>query len=65
MARVAKIKGDPISVVTITPGVAEYHLTTGESEGDIRVTPVVFGRVQNTDAFVVPQSVLTALRKVK
>lgn len=63
MARVAKLAGETLSVLTVTEGV-EYHLTTGTNEGDIRVTPKVFGKFVNTSAFEVPQIVVNGIRGI-
>lgn len=60
MARVAKLNGTPIRTVNIAPQV-DYHLTTGDAEGDVRVTPEVFGRIQNDVSFNIPAVILADL----
>lgn len=60
MARVAKLNGNIIRTVNIAPQV-DYHLTTGDAEGDVRVTPEVFGRIQNDVSFNIPAVILADL----
>lgn len=73
MARVAKIQGDVIDTVVVVPGVAEYVISTFDSPNlvdgatvqDIRVTPVILGKPQNTTGFTIPNHLLASIKKIK
>lgn len=63
MARVAKLAGDTLTVIPVGPQV-EYHLTTGENDGDIKVTPKAFGKFLNSNAFTVPALVVSSIQSL-
>lgn len=63
MAKVATIKGDHLFTIKVAKGVS-LHLTNAEdSEGDsvVRVTPEIFGKLQNSQAYEIPQIVVDTL----
>lgn len=62
MARVAQIKGDVQDIVTVIPKTVEYSISTVEDE-NVRVTPIILGKVQNTSAFEIPKVIVDYLVK--
>jgi hypothetical protein len=64
MPKVAQLSGESISTINVAAGV-DLHLTTGEAEGDVKVTPFVFGKFQNSAAFNIPAIVVAELKALK
>lgn len=62
MPKAATLNGERITTVKFAPGVL-FHLTTGDDEGDIRVTPEIFKKLQNSSAFNIPALVVSAIGK--
>lgn len=63
MARVAKLSGDTLSVIAVGPQV-EYHVTKGENDGDLNVTPKAFGKFLNSSRIVIPALVVEGIRNL-
>jgi hypothetical protein len=67
MARVAKIQGDVFDTIVVQAGVVEYVLSNNvtPNDSDVRVTPVILGKAQNTEAFNIPAVIVDAIRKIE
>lgn len=65
MPRTAKPVEGILSTVVVVPGTVEYHISAGTvNDGDLKITPVILGKLRNSDAIELPSAVVAGIKSL-